>query len=81
METNKPLVAIHCLVYNHEPYLRRCIDGFVRQRTNFPFVAIVHEDASTDKSADIIREYERKYPNIINLFMKPKINIQNLMAV
>ncbi|MDY6373085.1 MAG: glycosyltransferase [Bacteroidales bacterium] len=65
METNKPLVAIHCLVYNHEPYLRRCIDGFVRQRTNFPFVAIVHEDASTDKSADIIREYERKYPNII----------------
>ena len=64
MEDNKPLVAIHCLVYNHEPYLRDCFDGFVKQKTNFPFVAIVHDDASTDGSAAIIREYEEKYPHI-----------------
>ena len=64
-ESNKPLVAIHCLVYNHEPYLRKCLDGFVMQKTTFPFVAIVHEDASTDNSAAIIREYEKKYPDII----------------
>ncbi len=63
--TDKPLVAIHCLVYNHEPYLRKCLDSFVMQQTSFPFVAIVHEDASTDNSAKIIREYEQKYPNII----------------
>jgi len=61
----KPLVAIHCLVYNHEPYLRDCLEGFVMQQTNFPFVAIVHDDASTDNSAAIIREYEEKYPDII----------------
>lgn len=61
----KPLVAIHCLVYNHEPYLRDCLEGFVMQQTNFPFVAIVHDDASTDGSTTIIREYEEKYPNII----------------
>ena len=60
----KPLVAIHCLVYNHEPYLRDCFEGFVMQQTNFPFVAIVHDDASTDGSAAIIREYEEKYPHI-----------------
>ena len=41
----KPLVAIHCFVYNHEPYLRDCFEGFVMQKTNFPFVAIVHDDA------------------------------------
>ena len=64
MKTNKPLVAIHCLVYNHEPYLRDCFEGFVMQQTNFPFVAIVHDDASTDASAAIIREYEEKYPHI-----------------
>lgn len=58
------LVAIHCLVYNHEPYLRDCLDGFVMQKTNFRFVAIVHEDCSTDNSAAIIREYEAKYPDI-----------------
>lgn len=59
------LVAIRCTVYNHEPYLRDCLEGFVRQKTNFRFVAVVHDDASTDKSADIIREYETKYPDII----------------
>jgi len=59
------LVAIHCLVYNHEPYLRDCLNGFIMQKTNFRFVAVVHDDASTDRSASIIREYEEKYPNII----------------
>lgn len=61
----KPLVSIKCTVFNHEKYLRQCLDGFVMQKTNFPFEAIVHDDASTDHSADIIREYAAKYPNII----------------
>ena len=60
-----PLVSIRCLVYNHEPYLRQCLDGFVMHKTTFPFEAIVHDDASTDGSAAIIREYAEKYPNII----------------
>lgn len=68
------LVAIHCFVYNHEPYLRDCFEGFVMQKTNFPFVAIVHDDASTDGSAVIIREYEEKYPDII----KPIYEAENL---
>lgn len=61
----KPLVSIRCLVYNHEPFLRQCLDGFVMQKTNFAFEAIVHDDASTDNSAAIIREYAEKYPDII----------------
>ena len=63
--TGDPLVSIRCLVYNHEPYLRQCLDGFVMQQTSFPFEAIVHDDASTDGSAAIIREYAEKYPDII----------------
>ena len=59
------LVSIKCLVYNHEPYLRQCLDGFVMQKTSFAFEAIVHDDASTDNSAAIIREYAEKYPDII----------------
>lgn len=70
---NKPLVAIHCLVYNHEPYLRDCFEGFVMQQTKFPFVAVVHDDASTDNSVSIIREYEEKYPNIF----QPIYEIEN----
>lgn len=58
-------VSVLCLVYNHEKYLRKCLDGFVMQKTNFKFEVIVHDDASTDHSADIIKEYENKYPDII----------------
>lgn len=60
-----PTVSIQVLVYNHEPYLRQCLDGIVKQKTKFNFEAIVHDDASSDKSADIIRDYANKYPNII----------------
>lgn len=67
MGTNdsKVIVAIECLVYNHKPYLRQCLDGFLMQRTNFKFVAVVHDDCSTDGSQEIIREYEKKYPDVI----------------
>ena len=58
------LVAIHCLIYNQEPYLRDCFEGFIKQKTNFRFVAIVHDDCSKDHSADIILEYAAKYPDI-----------------
>lgn len=80
------LVAIHCLVYNHEPYLRDCFDGFVMQKTNFRFVAIVHEDCSTDGSAAIIREYEAKYPDIfrpiyetVNQYSKHDGSLERIM--
>ena len=58
-------VSVCCTVYNHEKYLRKCLDGFVMQKTTFPFEVIVHDDASTDHSPDIIREYAAKYPDII----------------
>lgn len=62
---SSPKVIIRCTVYNHEPYLRDCLEGFVMQQTNFLFKAVVHDDASTDNSAAIIREYAEKYPHII----------------
>lgn len=58
-------VSVCCLVYNHEKYLRQCLDGFVMQKTDFRFEVLIHDDASTDQSADIIKEYEERYPNII----------------
>ena len=61
----KPLVSICCVTYNHEPYIRDCLEGFIMQQTNFPFEVLIHDDASTDGTADIIREYEAKYPGII----------------
>ena len=59
-----PTLTICSLVYNHEPWLKRCLEGFVMQRTSFPFEVLIHDDASTDHSADIIREYEARYPDL-----------------
>lgn len=65
MENENIMVSILCTAYNHEKYIRQCLDGFVMQKTNFKFEVIVHDDASTDNTANIIREYEEKYPEII----------------
>ena len=62
---NEPLVSILCLTYNHEPFICECLEGFLMQKTNFPFEILIHDDASTDKTANIIHEYEAKYPDII----------------
>ncbi|MDE4907357.1 glycosyltransferase [Methanogenium marinum] len=64
-ETQDPLVSICCITYNHEKYIRDSIEGFLMQKTDFSFEIIIHDDASTDKTADIVREYEMKYPNLI----------------
>lgn len=62
---NEIQVSIRCFAYNHERFIRQCLDGFVMQKTDFRFEAIVHDDASTDNTAAIIREYAEKYPDII----------------
>ncbi len=67
------MVTIRCITYNHEPYIRQCLEGFIMQKTNFRFEAIVHDDASTDGTAAIICEYAQKYPEII----KPIIETEN----
>lgn len=59
------VVSIHCLAFNHEKFIAQALDSFLQQETNFPFEVIVHDDASTDKTAEIIREYEICYPKII----------------
>ena len=86
-QEERPLmVSIKCTVYNHAPFLRQCLDGFVMQKTNFRFEAIVHDDASTDNSAEIIREYAEKYPDIIkpvyeeeNVYSKDRVLLRRIM--
>lgn len=59
------MVSVFCATYNHEKYIRKALEGFVAQKTTFSFEVLINDDASTDRTADIIREYEKKYPNII----------------
>ena len=65
MNKNDVMVSICCLTYNHEKYVRQALDGFLMQKTSFKYEILIHDDCSTDETADIIREYEKKYPDII----------------
>ena len=68
-----PLVSISCITYNHKQYIRDAIEGFLMQITNFPVEILIHDDASTDGTAEIIREYEKQYPWLI----KPVYQTEN----
>ena len=70
----KILVSVVVTSYNHRLYIREAIEGVLRQKTDFPFELIIHDDCSTDGTQDIIREYERKYPGIV----KPIYEVNNL---
>ena len=59
------LVSVICLAYNHEKYIRECLDSIVCQKTDFKFEIIVQDDVSSDKTVEIIKEYADKYPDII----------------
>lgn len=69
-------VSILCLAYNHEKYIREALEGFLNQKTSFPIEIIINEDASIDGTADIIREFEQRYPGII----KPIYHAQNVYS-
>lgn len=60
-----PVVSIACLAYNHEKYIEDAIEGFLMQNTTFPIEILIHDDASDDNTAQIIRKYEKKYPELI----------------
>ena len=63
---NIPLVSIICITYNHENFIRQAIDGFLIQNTSFQIEIIIHDDASTDNTQAIVKEYELKYPGLFN---------------
>lgn len=62
-------VSIWCSTYNHEPYIRDALDGFIKQKTNFDYDVVIYDDASVDDTADILKEYANKYADIIKLYL------------
>jgi glycosyltransferase involved in cell wall biosynthesis len=61
----EPRVSVLCMTYNHADKIGQCLEAIVTQKTDFPFEVIVHDDASSDGTADIVREFEQKYPDIV----------------
>lgn len=66
------LVSISCVTYNHAPYVARALDSYLMQKTKFKFEILVYDDASTDQTQEIIRQYEKRYPEIIKPYYQTK---------
>jgi glycosyltransferase involved in cell wall biosynthesis len=64
-DIDKPVVSISCITYNHESYIEDALEGFLMQETSISFEILIHDDASTDKTTEIIKEYEECYPRLI----------------
>lgn len=64
------MVSIFCITYNHEKYIKKAIESFLMQKTNFKFEILIHDDASTDNTTNIIKEYQKLYPDIIKPFIQ-----------
>lgn len=62
-----PKVSVCVVAYNHEAFIRQCLQSLVEQQTAFDFEVIVGDDASTDGTVAIVREFENNYPNIVRL--------------
>lgn len=64
---SETVVSIVCNAYNHESYIAEAIESFLMQKTTFEFEILINDDASTDRTAEIIKTYEQKSPDIIKV--------------
>ncbi|MCA1854621.1 glycosyltransferase [Massilia oculi] len=69
---NRPKVSVCIVTYNHEKYIRGCLQSLVDQARNFLFEIVIADDCSTDNTRCIVQEYARKYPDIIRTFFHEK---------
>jgi len=75
--TVDPLVTIICTTFNHEGFISEALEGFLIQKTTFPFEIIVHDDASTDNTQNIIKDFVEKYPLIVKPILQKKNQYSN----
>lgn len=69
-EETVPAVSVFCITYNHEKFIRDAIEGFLMQETTFPVEIFVHDDASTDGTDQIVKEYAEKYPQLFRTVLQ-----------
>ncbi len=72
-DCKKPLAVVWCITYNQKKFIRNALEGFLRQKANFPIEVVVHDDASTDGTTEIVQEYAQKYPELFT----PVIETEN----
>jgi glycosyltransferase involved in cell wall biosynthesis len=62
-----PIVSVWMITFNHEPFICQAIEGVLMQQTSFPFELVIGDDKSTDRTREIVKEYQQLYPDRIRL--------------
>ena len=95
MGSDKFLICVSCMTYNHSLYIEETLNGFCFQQTNFPYVCTIMDDASTDGESKIIKNYVNQHfdiedkaivrheetENYILTFVRHKTNMNCFFAV
>lgn len=70
-----PKVSVSIITFNHEQYIAQAIESVLMQKTSFDFEVLIGEDDSEDNTREIVKEYERRYPEKIRLFLNDRKNV------
>jgi glycosyltransferase involved in cell wall biosynthesis len=65
LTSRRPKVSICVVTYNQENYIRECLQSIVDQETDFEFELLIGDDCSTDRTAEIVNEFEARYPSMV----------------
>ncbi|GAA0670490.1 glycosyltransferase family 2 protein [Rheinheimera tangshanensis] len=63
-------VSIICLTYNHERYITQAVQSFLAQKTNFDYEIIIHDDASNDRTAEVLKNLQAQFPDRVRLIIQ-----------
>lgn len=70
----EPVITVRVITYQHAPYIKKCLESILMQKTDIPFEIIIGEDDSTDGTKEICIEYAKRYPDKIRLFLNHRQN-------
>ncbi|MGP1588510.1 MAG: glycosyltransferase [Oribacterium sp.] len=83
--TREIMVSVLLVTYNHGRYIGECLEHILGQKRDFGIEILLHDDASTDGAQEIIRDYQRRYPELVkpilrteNQYSRGKTNITGL---
>ena len=68
------------MTHDHIDTIAQALESIVTQKTGFPFELIVHDDASQDGTADVVRDFAARYPDIVVPVSRPKTNTTSAIS-
>jgi glycosyltransferase involved in cell wall biosynthesis len=61
-----PKVSVSMVTYNHEKFIGQAIESVLMQKTDFPFELVIGEDCSSDRTREIVRNFQDRHPSVVH---------------